>query len=566
MIKIDWGIPVAALLGVLTGGAVADAADPCAAAGWSMPVDLDSDQYKDDAANARFAWDSFVAMCWPQDAEGEPGAPDTSISICSGEAAGVPPVFVSYMLMQQAFLDEGEDPGTWDAPTAAKPMWGTDPDNQLRVIGSLSKVTQAGQLTGEFDQADIGMPLIDQNGNYLLYEIYLNRSEFEWLTQNGYYDASNQFAAFPAGETPTFVGLPQTGDPTDFSPAIDLPDWAQQGAFELKAAWKQLDQEEIDSGRFFMRDVYYRSNYPDTDPVCGPVTVGLVGMHVMRLTYNMRHTWFHATFEHVDNVQTDLPPPATPSLNPGPNATCAPPYAEGYTCQGSVCEEPGPSDSCTASAIEIGTGHDVCEPNPAEIINVSRIPELSIPPVVANVNAEYQAELPAPWKYYELINTIHPQDDGDCCIQPSIANNTINACWMTNTTMETYTQYFPEGDIGGFPFPKCGDNTSRSMNCTDCHAAGLPYGAPTDSYGFPQPTEQNPHGTDYQIFTFLLFHAEKSCAADVTWDGLVDVDDILQTVGDFGCEGTHCGSDADLDGRVRIDDLLVVLDGWGSCD
>lgn len=545
---------------------MSSAADPCSTGGWQMPVDLDAVSYQDDAASAQFAWESFVAMCWPHRADGEPGEPDASIGICSGEAAGMDPVFLSYMLEQQAFLAAGEDPGTWASPTSAKPMWGPDGGNQLPIIGSFSKVTAAGQLTGEFDQADIGMPLIDQNGNYLLYEIYLNRSEFEWLSQNGYYDANNQYAAFPQGETPTFVGLPQTGSPSDFAPPITLPDWAQQGAFEIKTSWKQLSQEEVDSGRFFTRDVYYRSNYPDTDPMCGPVTVGLVGMHVMRLTYNMRHTWFHATFEQVDNVQTNLPPPATPSLNPGPDGDCPPPYSQGYTCQGATCEEPGPSDSCTASAIEIGTGHDVCEPNPAEIVNVSRIPELAIPPVVENINAEFQAALPAPWKYYELINTIHPQDDGPCCIQPTIAANSINTCWMTNTTMETYTQYFPTGDIGEFPFPKCGSAPDASMNCTDCHAAGLPYGAPTDSYGFPEPTDENPHGTDYQVFTFLLFHAQKSCPADVTWDGTADVDDILAVVDQFGCAGTDCSADADLSGSVDIGDLLTALDGYGACE
>jgi len=184
---------------------------------------------------------------------------------------------------------------------------------------------------------------------------------------------------------------------------------------------------------------------------------------------------------------------------------------------------------------------------------------------VAAVNAQYQAALPAPWKYYQLINTVHPDDDGPCCIQPTVANNTISTCWMTNTTMETYTQYFPEGDIGGFPFPKCGTSPSGSMNCTDCHAAGLPMGAPTDEWGFPQPTPENPNGTDYQIFSFLLFHAQKSCGSDVTYDGLTDIGDILEVMDDWACNGS-CHADANLDGSVDVTDLLMVMDGWGECD
>ena len=542
--------------------AVADAADPCASQAWLMPVDLGVDASQDDEAAARFAWDSFVAMCWPQDASGEPGAPDETLTLCDAAADGVPPVFLSYMLEQQAFLADGEDPGTWAAPTQSKETYGPTPETQLPVVGTMSKVASIGQLGGTFDQADIDKPLIDQNGNYLLYEIYINRSEFEWLTTHKYYDANNQYAAFPKDATPTFQGLPQTGSEAGLP---DLPQWAQQGAFELKASWKQLTQAEIDSGRYFTREIYYRSNYPDTDPVCGPVTVGLVGMHVMRLSTNMAHTWFHATFEQVDNVETDLPAPATPSLNPGPDGACPPPYSQGYTCQGSVCEEPGSTDSCTASAIELGAGHDICEPNLAEVVNVSRIPEMEIPAVVASVNTEYQSALPAPWKYYELINTIHPMDDGPCCIQPTVANNAINTCWMTNTTMESYTQYYPDGGIPGFTFPKCGDNTSASLNCTDCHAAGMPYGAPVDTWGFPEPTAENPAGTKYQIFTFLLFHAEKSCPGDVNYDETVNADDVIGVLDQWGCTGTDCASDANMSGSVATDDLLEVLSGWGAC-
>jgi hypothetical protein len=557
-VDLGWPVLAAVSAAALSGGWLAASADTCdVLTGWNMPVDLSVADVQSDDANARFAWDTFVAVCWPQDATGQPGAPDTSISICDVAAAGIPPVFLEYMMPQQAFLPDGANPGTWESPTEPKSVYGPTPESELRVIGSLTKATSIGQLIGTFDQADIDKPIIDQNGNYVLYEIYMNRSEFEWLSENGYYDANNQYGAFPVGGTPTFVGLPQVGD-------ASLPAWAQQGAFELKTSWKQLDQDEIDGGRFFTRDVYYQSNYPDTDPLCGPVTVGLVGMHVMRLTHNMRHTWFHATFEHVDNVETNLPPPATPSFNPGPDGTCPPPYSQGYTCQASICEEPGTDDSCTASQIQLGTGPNVCDANPDETINISRITEMTIPAVVASVNTEYQDELPAPWKYYELINTIHPEDNGPCCIQP-LATNTISDCWMTNTTMESYTQYFPTGDISGFAFPKCGSTTAASLNCTDCHAAGMSYGAPVDQWGFPEPTAENPDGTKYQIFTFLLFHAEKSCPSDVTYDGDTNADDIIRVVDDWACEGTDCTADADQSGAVNISDLLTVLNGWGSC-
>ena len=47
---------------------------------------------------------------------------------------------------------------------------------------------------------------------------------------------------------------------------------------------KQLTDDEIDSGRYYTREVYYENNTDDLDNICGdpdnaPITVGLVGMH-----------------------------------------------------------------------------------------------------------------------------------------------------------------------------------------------------------------------------------------------------------------------------------------------
>jgi parallel beta-helix repeat protein len=54
------------------------------------------------------------------------------------------------------------------------------------------------------------------------------------------------------------------------------------------------------------------------------------------------------------------------------------------------------------------------------------------------------------------------------------------------------------------------------------------------------------------------------CAADITGDGFVGVDDILAIIGEFGpCEG--CAADVDGDGIVGVDDILIVLSAWGPC-
>ncbi|MHC4990781.1 MAG: hypothetical protein ACYTGC_07345, partial [Planctomycetota bacterium] len=53
------------------------------------------------------------------------------------------------------------------------------------------------------------------------------------------------------------------------------------------------------------------------------------------------------------------------------------------------------------------------------------------------------------------------------------------------------------------------------------------------------------------------------CPADITGDGSVDVDDLLQLLIFWGQRYT--AGDVNVDSYVGVDDLLVVIQGWGSC-
>jgi lysyl endopeptidase len=57
---------------------------------------------------------------------------------------------------------------------------------------------------------------------------------------------------------------------------------------------------------------------------------------------------------------------------------------------------------------------------------------------------------------------------------------------------------------------------------------------------------------------------EPSCPTDIDGNGVTDVSDLLEIVGQWGNTGS---SDADIDGDgvVGVGDLLAVIDGWGSC-
>jgi hypothetical protein len=54
------------------------------------------------------------------------------------------------------------------------------------------------------------------------------------------------------------------------------------------------------------------------------------------------------------------------------------------------------------------------------------------------------------------------------------------------------------------------------------------------------------------------------CAEDLDGDGLINVNDLLTVVGDWGLSD----SEADIDGSGTVDtaDLLAVIAAWGVCE
>jgi hypothetical protein len=69
----------------------------------------------------------------------------------------------------------------------------------------------------------------------------------------------------------------------------------------------------------------------------------------------------------------------------------------------------------------------------------------------------------------------------------------------------------------------------------------------------------------YSVNTVTLtYEGVNSCPADATGDGVVNVDDLLQVIFDWGvCDG--CAADVDQSGLVDVDDLLQVIFDWGGC-
>ncbi len=545
----------------------------------------------------RFGWDTFIAMNWPHDeASGNPGAPDVSGDIVTSynSPANYPKtVWWSYNGKFQLFyeLPKGTPnadlyPGEWDAPLSPKPMF-----DGHQVIGDFSKAGDlSNRLRDQLDEAFIDAPLIDANGKFVMYQIFVNQSFWQYVINTGYYDGSQQSKDVA---NDAFIGMPKYGNSKDPNSSGqgwygNLPDYAQQGAMSVKVAWRQLTEDEIDSGRYYTREVYYENNTEDANDLCAdpnnaPITVGMVGMHILRLTPTTGQTWFWSSFEHVDNVV---------GPNASFNAGCAA-AASGYTRRGTcidavtnIATDPWLTDYPPLNGDDPANYPDgLCGPQSNSTRSqIFRIAEtqanLAIGTPVQTTNAEYQAALAGtPWQYYEQINTTQPlsqTSDADCdCFVPPLTDNLINVCDMTNTSMESYSQYnfLAESSSGGMNTelaPVISFENRQAMNCINCHAFSAPVGTPRIA---PSNTNEStsswvgvPTSNHLQVFTFLLGSAVISCSADINLDGDVDMNDLLQVVDAYGndCYG-YCQEDIDDNGQVGIHDILGVLDFWGGC-
>ena len=169
---------------------------------WRMPVDVGGGET--DVDWLRFGWDSFISVNWPAGngwpLEGQGGMPYKGMTIGDPRAAARPAVWQTYLAPGQVFRERGQDPGSWDNP--ALPFTSTpdpgDPEKRLPVLGGFEEksiyfFTQNPDFgLALFDLAITPNPVVDQNGNYLLLEVRLNQSEFDYFRRTRYYDTCRQ--------------------------------------------------------------------------------------------------------------------------------------------------------------------------------------------------------------------------------------------------------------------------------------------------------------------------------------------------------------------------------------
>ena len=371
------------------------------------PFDLNNLQHAFDFNS----WLSFLAL----------NSPASGGSI----GADAPTIWENWAEVEDVFLPNGQAPRPWGSPPirpAICPKGTTMPI--LRMVGKSTNV-----LSTVIQPFNTG-PLIDQGGQYVHYEIVMNKPMFEYIVQNHLYSQAGQNK---------FAG------PTEF-PEGSIEQGTTNGtigAIVIKAAWKVLDPKAQTSGFHTARVLVYipPQDNPKIREKCYVATVGLVGLHIVHRT-QVEPQWVWGTFEHVDNDPTQAEVSAGQAhrqynfFNPG--------------CKNCVVNHQPPRP-WNPNIVPFPGGYH------SQIVRLTDMTD-----EVKKLNTAFQGILGnnSPWKNYMLISTQWPTD-GTSKTDP---NGVPAPTFLGNTTMETYIQ---------------GTVPQSSSSCMACH------GNATDTTGRP---------------------------------------------------------------------------------
>jgi hypothetical protein len=397
-----------------------------------MPGDVDIGLKKKLEAAGRFAdvqrefdlysWQMFLALAWPTDNQGRAapkitanafGAPhwtlwNNSSAIFQTDGSRPAACATPGVKMLTLTRDLSRPVSRGLQPFSTALVSNADP-RKTRFLGVVSAVGElnAGNLS-EIDQAFSG-PLIDQNGEFVFYEIMIDPNETNYLCANSLYNINGQVKFSNDKKT---VAMP-SGTPNQ--------DWS--GSFELKFAWRILKPGQDDFSRFYTTPAVVMDQGKDGKPVERKVVVGLVGMHIGHKSETSPQ-WIWSTFEQVDNLDVD--PVAHPKLKPSftdPNCPL-----------------------CAVNQLPVAK-NGVYPRIPTQAWRAIPIPRDKIA-----LNTQVQAvlrQMGSVWQYYELIDTQWPTEPGaapsawDSGLPLSAANKPgghPTPVMLTNITMETYFQ------------------------------------------------------------------------------------------------------------------------------
>jgi hypothetical protein len=424
-----------------------------------MPVDISAgiNGYSEFTETGQMPFDNFsfqslVALNWPANPDGTPSIQPFNSPLT------VPRVWDFFKTADQVFPSSGvPDPAYPSAPPVPPECnTGLAAAAFPRSFRTVRMMTKADDdiVSGNNLQAAVNVPLLDRNLNYTVYEVLVNRDEFEYIMQYRLYSPAGQTALniinYPAGRS--------SGNPTSEG-------YASTGAIEVKAAWRILDASKGDNvSRYFTRQskIFVPAKSSDSGKAfcTTPVTLGLVGIHILHKTA-ANPLWVWSTFEQIDNAPTT----STADGQPG----CAVPVTDPrrrYSYFNPACWDPSTGKSCTSNRppnplqgtnYTWASGAPVNGPYAQKFATDGKYGTQVVRCQPIYQEAQDMTKRWAPklagtvWQFYHLVGT-QWQTPGDPPRPP------INAIpkYVLNATLETYLQ-------------KSGTQTSPQTACIQCH-------------------------------------------------------------------------------------------------
>ncbi|MGI9319598.1 MAG: hypothetical protein ACR2QW_19875 [bacterium] len=363
-----------------------------------------------------FSWKTFVALTWPLDQEG------TVLTDHEGGSFGSPRLWQTYSNLKTLF-DE-PDSGICDQDKNGEPVL----------------------ITSEFTQAQ-GQPLIDQNGNYVVFDVRVNPTMEKYIRQNNLNTLEGQQAFKDSGKE---IDFPK-GHYDDAATRMG----GKVGSLEIKTAWRILDPDNHEEmARFMVVDGNIEVAAADSiagDDLCIPVKLGLVGFHIVRRTESGNGgDWVWTTFEHIDNA----------------------PYADKARGPNSIFSKPLFPQGCAVN-VDHNRTYSFFDPDCANCKD-------NLAPV--NIGG---------WKWWSRPPYAGPDArpaQVTRCWKPSLGTRWINRAWqekLTGTAWQYYAlsttqwkgankgQMFPHGEVPRYLTNATMETyiqTAENGSCLGCHA------------------------------------------------------------------------------------------------
>jgi hypothetical protein len=425
---------------------------PCAQIASGLGLLIDNSLGNRQRSFDYYSWLTFLALNSPADGKTIGQGPRPG-----GDAATKWESVSNYRQLADVMLDKGVKP-TWGeriVPDACKAL--DAPDKMIVKLGEAA-----------WNQPFKTGPLIDQNGNYAVFDILMNQPMFDFIDQNGLYSKQGQErfdndVVFPLGNNP----VSNATDPTKNAPG-------RMGAVMIKVSWRILDPEKDKAlmAKFHTVDALIYFPGPPatkTGPTCVAKTLGLIGFHVGHKT-QFAEQWAWTTFEHVANA---------PDEEQVAKKTLQPPYSfYNPGCPTCPVNQTPPDPWDPPASLKFPTN------DKSQVVRIKMLPG-PVLQEVADLNRQFRALLKGTvWENYMLLATQWPavhDSKTDC-------NGSPAPTYLANTTLETYSQ-------GRVPL--------ASSSCMACH------GNATTQHVPATPSD----------FTFILEKAQcenGTCGAPVT--------------------------------------------------